>query len=450
MLFILIEYAFFISSSFILVALLIPELVIELREQRRGVITSGDQLRTIYMSLISGASKLLTPKTAVTILTAGESIRESDDESVDLEKQQIQVGDPFRYRRDQNESTETPTPVMVADHVYYESNFYTGNKFDELWLDISVNNNSYHSPLSTGYYLYDPIDLKFNFPFYGHYIYSIAITTHGFLSTADLLHPNIYLTQYIAPFSADFNPSLSQSSRIHYYSSADLFIAQWSNVSVVTKRSAGGFTFQVQLRPSGQITFVYKTVPLTIRQASKSSYESFYGLADGFILKIEGNLYLYSYHNVSLPLDRNLTHSVYILKPLENCIIAGDRQACNATSCTTEFECGWCDTLQRCSDGIDRRRQDWYTAECNHDATLYCVAQPEQGISTVVIVAIILLVLFLILTPISIPIVIVMVWGIHRYRKGRLSWAPGYVSADEELVTHKSDQVILREAEDAI
>ena len=61
-------------------------MVTELRGQRRGVITSGDQLKTVYTCLISGASKLLSPGSADC-----EEVRESDDESVDLEIQQPQV-----------------------------------------------------------------------------------------------------------------------------------------------------------------------------------------------------------------------------------------------------------------------------------------------------------------------------------------------------------------------
>ena len=39
----------------------------------------------------------------------------------------------------------------------------------------------------------------FSFPFYGHLVDELFITTHGFLSLSPRLHDYIYKTQYIAP-----------------------------------------------------------------------------------------------------------------------------------------------------------------------------------------------------------------------------------------------------------
>ena len=39
----------------------------------------------------------------------------------------------------------------------------------------------------------------FSFPFYGHLVSELFITTHGFLSLSPRLHDYIYKTQYIAP-----------------------------------------------------------------------------------------------------------------------------------------------------------------------------------------------------------------------------------------------------------
>ena len=68
----------------------------ELREQRRGVITAGDQLKTVYTCLMSGAGKLLSHKSAVPKEPTAD-IRDSDDESVDLETQQSQVSSILRH-----------------------------------------------------------------------------------------------------------------------------------------------------------------------------------------------------------------------------------------------------------------------------------------------------------------------------------------------------------------
>ena len=39
----------------------------------------------------------------------------------------------------------------------------------------------------------------FSFPFYGHLVSELFVTTHGFLSLSPRLHDYIYKTQYIAP-----------------------------------------------------------------------------------------------------------------------------------------------------------------------------------------------------------------------------------------------------------
>ena len=284
------------------------------------------------------------------------------------------------------------------------------------------------------------------------------------LSTADILHRSIYLTQYIAPFSADFNPSLSNASKIHYISLSDLFVVQWSNVFLDTIQGVGGFTFQVQLRPSGEIIFVYKKAPLTVKQTSKRGYTSVSGLADGFILNNAGTLYLYSYHNVTLLDTRNLTQSVYVLTPLPNCVTATDTVSCNVTSCRSSFECGWCERLSLCSDGIDRMRQQWYDADCHNSAIFYCspVETPTsppviektstsptviEKISTspaVVIVIVVFVVSLLVITPAFVLLAALLVYAVYRYRKRGKFWI-----ISSQVTPKKSDQILLNEADDA-
>ena len=221
-------------------------------------------------------------------------------------------------------------------------------------------------------------------------------------------------------------------------------MAQWSNVYLDTNQSEGAFTFQVQLRPNGEITFAYKTIPLSVRQTSKRAYSSVSGLADGFILNNGGSLYLYSYHNVTLPDDRNLTRAVYVLTPLPNCVTATDKHSCNDTSCTTSFECGWCESLSLCSDGIDRMRQEWYDADCHNTALSYCTPKTAASTSPVVVVIVVLVVILLVITPGTILLTLLLVYAVYRYRKGGGLWV-----VTSQLKPEKCDQVVLREADDA-
>ena len=209
-------------------------------------------------------------------------------------------------------------------------------------------------------------------------------------------------------------------------------------------RGQGGFTFQVQLRPSGEITFVYKKAPLTVKQTNKGAYTSLSGLADGFILNNAGILYLYSYHNVTLPDTKNLTRSVYVLTPLPNCVTATDAISCNATSCLSSFECGWCEDLGLCSDGIDRMRQQWYNAACHNSAIFYCSPVVADISTSPAVVVGIVFVLLLVITPLVILLTALLVYAVYKYRKGGKFWI-----ISSQVTPRRSDQIILSDADDA-
>ena len=57
----------------------------ELREQRKGLITDGEQLQTVYISLLTGARKLATTNQMPEMVRSETA--DSDDESVDLQMQ---------------------------------------------------------------------------------------------------------------------------------------------------------------------------------------------------------------------------------------------------------------------------------------------------------------------------------------------------------------------------
>ena len=53
---------------------------------------------TVYISLVSGAGKLLSHESAVPLEPTADN-RDSDDESVDLETQQLQVSSVLRHEQ---------------------------------------------------------------------------------------------------------------------------------------------------------------------------------------------------------------------------------------------------------------------------------------------------------------------------------------------------------------
>merc|ERR1719400_2636974 len=86
----------------------------------------------------------------------------------------------------------------------------------------------------------------FSFPFYGHLVSELFVTTHGFLSLSPRLHDYIYKTQYIAPLRIKLDPSRSNSSTISVLSLPDRFTVEWSNVSVMADAEHPAGPQQVQ------------------------------------------------------------------------------------------------------------------------------------------------------------------------------------------------------------
>ena len=261
---------------------------------------------------------------------------------------------PYRSRRQQTDNNST-TPqleniTLNDDHDYYTSQLYPSdtNKLSEVWVELSSLPHTHHYHLSKGYFLAQSFQLDFRFPFYGQNINQLYVTTHGFISTAPFVHSLLPFSQYIAPFSANFNPNLSNSSAIHVLSDAGRFIVQWDSMYLNDTNQSKAFTFQTQLFPCGQIRFAYLHAPLTIQQANQSMYSSFIGLADGFIWHSLVYTYIIHFHDVTLSQTLNLEGSVYYMDPLPSCAQATGVDECRNTSCATGFKCNWCTRTNKC------------------------------------------------------------------------------------------------------
>lgn len=60
------------------------------------------------------------------------------------------------------------------------------------------------------------VQLKFDFPFYGHTVRNVTVATGGFLYTGEYVHSWLAATQYIAPLMANFDTSISNMSSVKY------------------------------------------------------------------------------------------------------------------------------------------------------------------------------------------------------------------------------------------
>ena len=190
----------------------------------------------------------------------------------------------------------------------------------------------------------ETISPLFPFSFYGHVVNGFYITTHGFLSLSPRLHDYIYKTQYIAPLGIKLVPSRSNSSTISVLSLPDRLTVEWSNVSVMAEAehpTGGSFTFQVTIRPNGDIVFVYIEVRPVLTTAALYDHQPAASISDAFLL-----------HG-----------TVAIFSALPTCVA---QTSCNQYSDlrqSSNFSCVWCEAAGHCSDGADRKREHWDTNE---------------------------------------------------------------------------------------
>merc|ERR1712117_457876 len=166
-----------------------------------------------------------------------------------------------------------------------------------------------------------------------------------------------------------------------YLDDGDKLVVEWKDVYLQGRETEGPFTFQVTLHENGNISFAYHTIPLEIVSIQDEDHPVKVGLSDAYI--IDRTVYfarrktIYEYHRFNMK-DKNIRNKTAILfQSLPTCNINTD-----CGSCLSHYdyqyddtmlddlpgqrhECSWCERLQRCSDGTDRRRQDWLQADCD-------------------------------------------------------------------------------------
>lgn len=149
--------------------------------------------------------------------------------------------------------------------------------------------------------------MKFDFPFYGHPVRNVTVATGGFLYTGEYVHSWLAATQYIAPLMANFDTSISNVSTVKYadngiYShgfgfqtlsinqfklfKGTAFTVIWENVPLQDSviKTLPLFTFSVTLYNSGDITFAYKSIPMSIDTIKDEKHPVKIGLSDAYII----------------------------------------------------------------------------------------------------------------------------------------------------------------------
>ncbi|XP_058649054.1 plexin domain-containing protein 1 isoform X2 [Onychostoma macrolepis] len=269
------------------------------------------------------------------------------------------------------------TRVMEDSQMYYSwRSFGPGDKrTQDLWVDLDSMHQGpvrVHAILSNTHRQASRVALTFDFLFYGHQVRQITIATGGFIFTGEITHRMLTATQYIAPLMANFDPSFSKSSTVRYLDNGDIFVVQWDKVRLKDREIEGAFTFQTVLCHNGTIVFGYKDVPLPVVKINSTEHPVKVGLSDAFMALSSSPQYpdakrrtIYEYHRVEIDATKIVNSSAFEFTPLPTCLQHNTCEQCIQSNLTSG--CGWCNTLQRCSNGIDRYRQEWLDYSCSEE-----------------------------------------------------------------------------------
>ncbi|XP_026208598.1 plexin domain-containing protein 1-like [Anabas testudineus] len=278
--------------------------------------------------------------------------------------------------------------------------YYTWRSFgpedqrtQELWVDMSDIRHGQvrvHGILSNSYKQAVKVALSFDFPFYGHYLRQITIATGGFIFTGDSTHRMLTATQYIAPLMANFDPSFSKESTVQYLDNGEVFVVQWERVRLSGKESLGAFTFQAALYKTGTITFSYRDIPLSLDVISSAEHPVKAGLSDAFMVTSPSTQSpdarrrtIYEYHRAVIDTTKINNYSAVEFTALPTCLKHDSCELCLSSNQTSG--CTWCNVLQRCSDGMDRHRQEWLDYSCSEeskDATCEDFSRDDSSIGS--------------------------------------------------------------------
>ncbi|KAM4705896.1 plexin domain-containing protein 2 [Rhinophrynus dorsalis] len=265
-----------------------------------------------------------------------------------------------------------------TDHKYYTSRTFgpLDSASRDLWVNIDQMEKEkvkIHGILSNTHRQAARVNLSFDFPFYGHFLREITVATGGFIYTGEVVHRMLTATQYIAPLMANFDPSVSRNSTVRYFDNGTALVVQWDHVHLRDNYSLGSFTFQATIINDGRIVFGYKDIPVPVNQISSTNHPVKVGLSDAFVVvhKIQQipnvrRRTIFEYHRVELEMSRITSVSAVEMLPLPTCL-----QFNSCSSCVTSligFNCSWCSSLQRCSSGFDRHRQDWVENGCAEES----------------------------------------------------------------------------------
>ncbi|CAF0929408.1 unnamed protein product [Didymodactylos carnosus] len=344
-----------------------------------GPIIITSTLSTSYQSQKQSQVKIRTKQTTnsrIKKLTTTRTItttkfKEYDDDDLDF------------INLDKLAGNSTEQSVFVNDHLYYNVSYIVPKLSTSNILNFVRDNDIMGQTFSRIHALSDKhrsafgMGISFPFPFYGHTINRLLVATGGFLYTGELVHAALIgSTQYIAPFMSNFDTSLGDNeSEILHLDNGTHFIITWNKVYLQDQQELGPYTFQVILQDNGNIYFNYNRIPTM--KVSEKHHTFRVGLSDAFMLERPALPFhvvriITLYHKIDIDRNKIQDGTSVVFEMDTSCNTFTDCTSCLANH-NNRYNCSWCDDVQRCSDGYDRLRNEWLSAQCHRTALKdYC------------------------------------------------------------------------------
>ncbi|XP_048521045.1 plexin domain-containing protein 2 [Dendroctonus ponderosae] len=335
-----------------------------------GVNGTG-QKRNVTTDLSETLRNMFPPKSIphLTLNDEDEPDKTVNVSPPNLTPEDVGVGDEIDKKEFENSNITT---IKTDTHVFYNSAVYLDNSEpfhgNDFWVNMENNSDvKVNDLLSSSHRRAETVQLSFEFPFYGRYIKNVTVATGGFLYTGNYIHSWLAATQYIAPLMANFDNGISNSSLVKYLDNGTAFTVEWENVQLRDKPNKE-FTFQTTLYKNGDIVFVYKAVPMSIKNIDSEHHPVKVGVSDAYILDrtvfYVRRKTIYEYHRVIFNDEEIKNGTAIYLTALPTCL-----NYLNCSSCLISVEnlnCTWCPGLQQCSTGLDRNRQFWLDKDCEN------------------------------------------------------------------------------------
>ncbi|XP_038216319.1 plexin domain-containing protein 2 [Zerene cesonia] len=264
---------------------------------------------------------------------------------------------------------ENISDITEDHHIFYNSTFLGKESFKDFWENITLQKAEVHDVLSNSHRRATTIKLSFDFPFYGHPVKNITVATGGFIYIGDHVHNWLAATQYIAPLMANFDTTLGNDSFVKQFDDGEKFAVFWENVTL-QENATQKFTFAAILYKNGDIVFAYKDIPIAVQAINDSEHPVKVGISDAYLAD-KSFLHLrrktiYEYHRVSFKNYEITSNSILKLIALPTCLQYDTCEGC--VNHDTSFNCSWCGTLQKCSSGTDKYKQEWIMKNCERTA----------------------------------------------------------------------------------